>query len=160
MILTVTLILVTSFLPTLMVANKNIAFKTVDNISLVSSTLRILWTQNGIPICSAAEDQYDPKICSDGEGGISFTAGTEISCRWEGKQMKYIASTGEVAISRANVFTSQDVSLKGYLFLGELTDLDSGSIVDPTLEHEAYEIKAFNKVPSIKGAQFERVAIL
>jgi len=99
---------------------------------------------------------------SDGEGGISFTAGVEITCRWEDKQVKFITAVGNTEISRSVIFTSQDVLLKGYLFLGELTDLTSPSVaeLDPTEEHNAFEIKSFGKIPSIDGTQFERKAIL
>jgi hypothetical protein len=99
---------------------------------------------------------------SDGEGGISFVAGVEINCRWEDRQMKYIAAQGDTQISRSVIFTSQNVSLRGYLFLGELADLTSPSAaeLDPTEEHNAFEIKAFNKIPSVDAMQFERTAIL
>jgi len=97
---------------------------------------------------------------SDGEGGLSFTAGVEIDCRWEDKQIKYLDIQGETQVSQSVIWTDQDVSLKGYLFFGDLDDLNSAAEADPTEEDDAYEIKSFNKIPSVDGAQFERTAIL
>ena len=31
------------------------------------------WTPNGVPICTASDNQYHPEICSDGKGGIIVT---------------------------------------------------------------------------------------
>ena len=97
---------------------------------------------------------------SDGEGGTAFTQGVEIKCRWEDKQVNYVSDKGETEVSRSIVFTDRDVFLKGYLFLGLLQDLTSSAGEDPTEEHDAYEIKSFNKIPSVKGNKFERTAVL
>jgi len=39
----------------------------------VSSTGVVLWTTNGVPICTASDDQWSPTIVSDGLGGAIIT---------------------------------------------------------------------------------------
>jgi len=97
----------------------------------------------------------------DGYGGRSFADPVEISCRWEDKNQKLTASNGEEFISRSRVFVTQDVDERGYLYLGDLDDLDSGEEADPMTAEGAYEIARFDKVaPMHPVTEFVRTVYL
>ncbi|NVM03021.1 MAG: hypothetical protein HWN67_11830, partial [Candidatus Helarchaeota archaeon] len=42
-------------------------------VQKISSNGTIHWDQDGVPICTDNDDQYDPRICSDGAGGAIIT---------------------------------------------------------------------------------------
>lgn len=95
----------------------------------------------------------------DGYGGLTFDDPVEIYCRWEDKTQILGAITGNQVLgysetSRAIVYLLQDVTEEGYLWLGELTDLDSyldssdGTYIDPRTVPNAHIIKRFEKTPS------------
>ena len=88
---------------------------------------------------------------SDGYGGNTFSTPVEISCRWEYKQevvteRKGIASHGEEITSFAQVYVLQDISKGGYLYLGELNDLDSNPDTPKEIAN-AFKIIKFEKTP-------------
>ena len=100
---------------------------------------------------------------ADGYGGKTFADPVEISCRWEDRVEKISTITtsklGEEIISKAQVFTTQDVEELGWLFLGDLDDLDSDEEADPMTVDGAYEIKRFDKTPAMRSTtEFSRVA--
>jgi len=98
---------------------------------------------------------------ADGYGGKDFADPVEISCRWENTTEKIMNSNGEEVVSRAQVFTTQDVDELGYLFLGDLDDLNSAEEADPMSADGAYEIKRFDKTPAMRSTtEFSRVAYL
>ena len=86
----------------------------------------------------------------DGWGVVTYIAPTSISGRWEDKQELFIDETGREVRSQAVVYLNQDVTLKGYLYLG-----DSAESI-PISVSGAKEIRAFLKSPSIDGTQFLR----
>ena len=90
----------------------------------------------------------------DGYGGHTFADPVEISCRWEDQVEKIDrvgASLGEEIVSAAQVYVTQDVEERGYLFLGDLDDLDSGEEADPKTVEKAYMINRFDKVPVMRS---------
>lgn len=92
----------------------------------------------------------------DGYGGFTFDTAVELSARWEERSELFINESGQEARSSAVVFLADDVELGGFLFLGELSDLDSAwSVPD-----EAKQIRGFRKVPNIEANLFERKAWL
>ena len=97
---------------------------------------------------------------SDGYGGRTFDAGVEISVRWEDTQEMFVDDAGQESVSRAIVFVSQDVKVGGYLHSGPLSDISSAEDVDPLTVSTAYEIRKFDKVPSIDATIFVRTAWL
>lgn len=101
---------------------------------------------------------YWTLVSVDGFGKQTFAAPVELSVRWEQKQELFIDAEGNEKISQAVVATAVDVTLEGYLFLGELVDLDSSQ--DPLTQSGAYQIKGFSKIPSVKGTSFRRRAWL
>ena len=104
----------------------------------------------------------------DGYGGITFDDPVEISCRWDCKRRKEIPSLmvvsgggTEMIVSIAEVLVTQDVDVGGYLYLGDLDDLDSSEQDDPKSVEGAYEIRRFDKIPMIKSTtEFVRKAYL
>ena len=95
---------------------------------------------------------------ASGFGHKTFAAAVEVDCRWEEKSDLYIDRKGKEFVSRSVVFVGQDLDIGGYLYLGELDDLDSDPA--PTDVSGAYEIRAFQKIPDLKGTDFVRKAIL
>ena len=93
---------------------------------------------------------------SDGYGGRTFDDAVEISVRWQDRQEKFIDMQGHEQVSRAVVYTSIDVTVGGYLYLGELADLSSAEEGDPFAISTAYEIRAFSKSPDIGADKFAR----
>lgn len=98
----------------------------------------------------------------DGRGGRTFDSPVELSVRWE-KLIQKVNTNDPVEeiISDAQVTVLQDVDERGYLYLGELTDFDSTvDTSDPVTIEGAYEIKKFEKLPSIRGGDYNRKAYL
>jgi len=101
----------------------------------------------------------------DGYGTKTFADPVEISCRWEDRAEKIswqgASRLGEEIVSRAQVFTTQDVDELGWLFLGDLDDLSSAEEADPMSVDTAFEIKRFDKTPAMRSTtEFSRVAYL
>jgi len=95
----------------------------------------------------------------DGYGGKTFADPVEISCRWEVSTEVLMDDAGVEFSSRARVFLTQDVEKEGWLYLGDLDDLDSNPD-DPKDVEGAYEIRRFDKKPNISGVEFLRIAYL
>ena len=86
----------------------------------------------------------------DGYGGKSFADPVEIACRWEERVNVVSDSRGNEIVSKVRVLVTQDLDEEGYLYLGELDDLDSDEEADPTIVDGAHEIVRFDKIPMIK----------
>lgn len=95
----------------------------------------------------------------DGFGGRSFDDGVEIVCRWEQRQERFTDPMGQEAVSRAVVYVAQDLTVGDYLFLGGLSDLDSGE-EQPLDRSDAFEVRAFKSVPSLDATRSVRMAWL
>lgn len=98
----------------------------------------------------------------DGYGGRTFGSAypEEISCRWEARTEVITDGQGNEIISRARVYVTEDVEEEGWLFLGELDDLDSDAEEDPMKVDSVHKIKRFDKIPSMRGDDFVRIAYL
>jgi hypothetical protein len=96
---------------------------------------------------------------NDGYGGRTFADPVEMKVRWEDKHELFIDSSGQQKTSQAVVFVGEDVVVGGYLMLGTLSDLSSAD-ESPLEIAGAYEIKAFSKIPDLKGESFVRNAWL
>jgi hypothetical protein len=94
----------------------------------------------------------------DGYGGSTFDSPAEIDCRWEDSNELFLNDKGENVPSNSKVFVNQDMTVGEYLFLGELTELDSHQ--DPERQNGAYRIKSFQKTPGLRAKQYIRKAIL
>lgn len=96
---------------------------------------------------------------SDGRGKSTYTAETEISCRWNNRNVQYLTPDGETRVATATVFVNQDVTVGGYLWLGKQADLPSPH-TDPEAVASAYPIKQFVKTFSIDGTECVRKAYI
>jgi hypothetical protein len=97
----------------------------------------------------------------DGYGGITYDDPEEISVRWENTTKLITTADGQEYACVAEVIVNQDVEVNGYLYLGELDDLDSSEMDDPKTVDAAYRIKRFDKIPMIKKTdEFVRKAYL
>lgn len=96
---------------------------------------------------------------ADGYGGSTFTDPVEIYGRWEQVQEIVKTKDGEELLSQARAWVTQDLDEGGYLYLGELDDLDSAPV--PMDVEGACRILAFSKVPSLGStSKFIRKASL
>jgi hypothetical protein len=94
---------------------------------------------------------------ADGFGGYDFDDPVEIRVRWEHKPELFINLAGNEVRSQAVVFPGVDLDIGGYLYLGELSDLDS-TVMEPkdVTTGRVYEIRGFSKSPSRRGKKFVR----
>lgn len=82
----------------------------------------------------------------------------EIDCRWEDVGEAFLDSRGTTQLSRSIVYVDRDVVVGGVLMLGEL---DSSVDEDNPKENEnAWEIRRFEKLPTLRATQFLRKAYL
>lgn len=96
----------------------------------------------------------------DGSGSRTFDDGVEIDVRWEERTEIFIDSAGREVRSNAIVYVNVDVSNGEYLYLGGLDDLASDEEGDPLIVTGAYEIRQFQKIPSIDGTKFVRKVMI
>ena len=89
---------------------------------------------------------------ADGYGGRTFDDPVEIACRWEYRQELFIDAHGRERRSEAVIYVNTDLDLGGYLYLGDLDDLDSGEEADPTTVTNAREVRRFDKVPALRSS--------
>ena len=106
--------------------------------------------------------QFIEKVCvqtavywgspvADGKGGSTFADAVEISCRWEEKTQVISDAKGNEIISKAEILLTQDVDEEGWLFLGDLDDLDSAEELNPRTVEGAYRIVMVEKTPLFKS---------
>jgi len=87
------------------------------------------------------------------------TTPVEIKVRWEDVGEEFLDAAGTLQLSRAKVYVDRDVKVGGILMLGEL---DSGvmDLINVKENENAWEIRRFEKLPTIKATQFLRIAFL
>lgn len=95
---------------------------------------------------------------SNGYGGYFYDDPVELDVRWIDEQRKYTGKTKDLTTyteltSNAVLIVNQDLTLGGMIAHTTLNDLTSSE--DPA-DNDAYEIKATNKTPSVKGDQYIR----
>jgi len=88
----------------------------------------------------------------DDYGKPMYATAVELSCRWDDMTEEILRADGTTDLSRAQVIVDQDVSVRGVLCLGELTDMDD--LDDPKENEGAWEIKRVDKNPDIDGEDF------
>jgi len=88
----------------------------------------------------------------DDYGQPLYAQAVELNCRWDDGDEEIVMADGTRDLSRAQVIVDRDVSVRGVLFLGELTDV---SDLDNPKENEgAWEIRRVDKNPDIDGEDF------
>ena len=86
----------------------------------------------------------------DGMGTKTYDEPIEIKCRWEYKTKVIQNYLGEEVISTGQILTPEELSEKGFLYLGSLTDFDAFTdILNPLNVNGSYEIIAKDKIPLI-----------
>ena len=93
----------------------------------------------------------------DNYGNRNYSAGVEVSVRWQQRREEFTNVNGKKEVSQAIVYyEGQAVTLKlgGKLFQGVLADLTAGEIADPNIVTEAYRIKQNGDSPSVAAGQF------
>ena len=94
----------------------------------------------------------------DGYGRPVYATAIEISCRWEDIVEEFIKPDGTQDASRSKVYVDRDVRVGGVLWLGKLVDVSD--LLVPKNNNGAWEIKRFDKLPTLKATQFLRTAFL
>lgn len=99
---------------------------------------------------------YWPAPTPDGSGGNTFGAPQAIKARWERKNELAHDMNGEQFISFARVYTDDVVTLSvgGYLYLGTSVATDPGDVKG------AYKIRAFERIPALRGPRYDNKAVL
>jgi len=99
---------------------------------------------------------------SDGFGGLVYDDGIEIKCRWEDVHeivKNANAKTAKEVIAKGKIITIQDVKEEGYLYLGNLSDLDSDPA--PKNTEESHQIINVKKIPIVnKTNEFIREVLV
>lgn len=89
----------------------------------------------------------------DMHGQPTVSAATELDVRWEhGLAQEITPQTNPQSVD-ATVWVKQDVTVQSVMWLGALTDL-------PSPVTDVLEVIEFQKIPDIKGRDYERVALL
>lgn len=95
---------------------------------------------------------------ADRYGKPGFAEPAEIRVRWEETQIEFVNKEGRTEISNAQVLVDQDLELGGILMKGRLTDITSP--LQPFENGDAYEIRGWEDVGSIRNTSRSRVAIV
>jgi hypothetical protein len=96
-------------------------------------------------------------ISIDEFGKPVYTTPVEVDCRWDDMNEQFINANNDQEISKSILIVDRDMRLKDKLKLGEL---DSNISTDPDNEEDVWEVRLFNKIPSVKGTKFLREVYL
>jgi len=97
----------------------------------------------------------------DGYGGMTYDDPVEIAVAWYDTAEVVTNANGDEVVSRTKVILTQDVDVRGLLYLGTLDDLDSTEEGDPITVQTAYLIIRFDKIPgALQTDDFYRMAYL
>ena len=87
-------------------------------------------------------------------GDESFIPPVTLSGRWEDTIDRFMDLEGNEVVSNSIIYLTQDVTERGFLFLGE------SIATDPKEVQGAYPIRKFQKVPIFRLGHFMRKAYL
>jgi hypothetical protein len=99
---------------------------------------------------------------NDGDGNYTYDNPIEILVRWDDKTQLVTDSLGNEKVSKAEILSNQEMTEFEYLYLGSLSDLDSGVVLNnPKTVEGAYSIITKLKVPMVrKTDEFVRTYFL
>lgn len=96
---------------------------------------------------------YWPPAGIDAAGKVTFGAPVAIACRWENRNEIFIGPQGREETSTAVVYVGSDVTLQGYLYLGDSVATNPKTVagareirgrgVSPSLGNSQYLVKVF-----------------
>lgn len=81
----------------------------------------------------------------DGYGGATYSSPVELGVRWENVNELVQTGTGEEVVSRARVWTSQDLVEQSLIYLGTMDDSDYNE--DSSQMEGLMTVLAFVKIP-------------
>jgi len=93
----------------------------------------------------------------DRYGKPSFANESQINCRWEDRQEKFVDANKRESLSRAVVFSENQILPGEYLWLGDLADVPNDN---PLLIPAAHEVRATGAAPSVDAETTLRKAWL
>ena len=109
---------------------------------------------------------YWPRGVSDEFGNPAPGTAVEINCRWEDRHDMFLDAGGEEQISKSVVTPNRDVVVGGWLWLGTLASCPAALVADPQAGDLAdgitlpREIRAFERIPTLKNTETYREALL
>lgn len=96
----------------------------------------------------------------DGYGSYSFDPPVELDCRWTDSVQVVSDGKGNDVVCKSVVMVAIDIQELAMLWLGLLANLTTEQKAAPGSIDHCYTVKRFDKIPTIKGASFLRVAYL
>lgn len=102
---------------------------------------------------------WGPEASMRADGSPVFGDPVEINCLWDDSSETFTNDNGQEFVAAASVYVSQDLAQEGMLFHGKLTDLATEEKADPRRVHAAYEIKVFEKGPSLNFGHSRKVML-
>lgn len=97
-------------------------------------------------------------IISDANGNPRFDIARQIKVYWMQSSELLDVGGGQAKMSKGRVYTGEDIDEGGMMFLGTLDDVPPGRIDSPREIQKASQVIRFDKVATIKGDQWVRVA--
>jgi hypothetical protein len=91
---------------------------------------------------------YWPPEDNDGFGGRVLGYPRTIQCRWQDTTDLFRDAEGREAVGTAIVYPAEELQLRGYLALGDHTDVS-----DPKDLAEAYEVRRVQQSPSLAATE-------
>jgi len=95
---------------------------------------------------------------NDGRGSFTFDDPIEIDCRWKEHIEIREDADGQEYVSKALVIVEQDVDRNGYLYLGDLDDINDSE--EPIDTKDAFIIRGFEKIKALNTVEYLRKAYL
>lgn len=89
---------------------------------------------------------------NNGTGGFTYDDPVEILVRWEEKRTVLEDENKNTVISGAVVYSNQSLDEQGYLYLGDLDDMESAS--SPLDISSSRRIIEVHSIPSLNADQF------
>lgn len=85
----------------------------------------------------------------NGTGGFTYSDPVEVVCRWEDKKETILTNEGDTIISNSMILSITNMDEQGYLYLGELDDLNSTDV--PFDLEDCRQIVMKHKVPTVNA---------
>lgn len=99
---------------------------------------------------------YWPPQRPDRFGKAAQGTAEAIDCHWEDVAEVYTGADGQQFVSRSVVYVKRQLKRQGYLFFGALVDAPA----DPTSSDDCFQIRLFERVPSVAGDDYVYNAVL
>jgi len=95
----------------------------------------------------------------DDYGQPNVSTPVDVDCRWEDVGEEFLDGGGTLQLSRAKVYVGVDVEVGGLLMLGDLS-MSGLDEENPKNNDGVWEIRRFEKLPTLKATQFLRTVFL